>query len=110
MRASRQERLALYTLNCIHVYSMTTVRLTLLQKEKLEKVLEILEATSGRKLSKGEAIEALADFAARNREALAYSEEQPEELRDDPFFDLSLIFDLGPTDERTHDRLLYRRR
>jgi hypothetical protein len=89
---------------------MTTVRLTDPQKEKLEKVLEILEATLGRKLSRGEAIEALADFAARNREALTHSEEQLGQLRDDPFFDLSLTFDLGPTDERTHDRLLYRRR
>lgn len=87
---------------------MTTIRLTASQKHKLERVAQVLGAILGRKLSQGEAVEALADFAARNRDLLARSVPDMERpLPDDPFFDATLTVDVGRTDERTHDRLLY---
>jgi hypothetical protein len=90
---------------------MTTLRLSTDQKEAVRKATEILEKSSGRRLSQGEAVAALAEFALRNRAALAnmFSSEMPD-LAKDPFYDTSLVFDAGPTDARTLDRLLYGRR
>lgn len=90
---------------------MTTLRLSLNQKETVRKATEILEKSLGRRLSQGEAVAALAEFALRNRAALAnaFSSEMPD-LMKDPFYDASLVFDAGPTDARSLDRLLYGRR
>ena len=90
---------------------MTTIRLTPRQKSKLSKASLILASLRGRRLSQGDAVEALAEFALRNRGLLPESADDIERPRDDdPFFDRSLTFDFGPTDERTHDRLLYGRK
>ncbi len=90
---------------------MTTIRLTSEQKEAVRKASGILEKSLGRRLSQGEAVAALAEFALRNRAALAnaVSSETPD-LAKDPFYNTSLVFDAGPTDARTIDRLLYGRR
>src|SRR5438093_3291375 len=70
-----------------------------------------LQKRSTRKISQGEAIGALADFALQNRVLLAAdAKDMRQALEDDPFYDLSIVFDLGPTDARTLDRLLYGRR
>lgn len=90
---------------------MTTLRLTPDQKAKLRKAADILETTLGRKVSQGDAVEALAEFALRHRDMLTRaSDELALVPPDDPFFDLRLTFDLGRTDERSHDRLLYGKR
>jgi len=47
---------------------MTTIRLDEAQKKKLAKAARLLEASTGRKLSQGDAVEALSEFALRNRE------------------------------------------
>lgn len=87
---------------------MTTLRLTLEQKETLRKASEILEMALGRKVSQGDAVGALAEFALRHRDILSRAADELALVPpDDPFFDLSLAFDLGRTDERSHDRLLY---
>jgi hypothetical protein len=90
---------------------MTTLRLSREQKEAVRKAAEILEKGLGRRLSQGEAVAALAEFALQNRTALAkaFSSEVPD-LKSDPFYDMSIVFDFGPTDARTLDRLLYGRR
>ena len=89
----------------------TTIRLTSAQKRKLQEAQAILQKHSTRKISQGEAIGALAEFALRNRVLLAKaSSEADRDLEGDPFYDLSITFDLGATDERTHDRVLYGRR
>ena len=100
-----------YTFRCIRVYTMTTIRLSSEQKETVRKASEVLEKTLGRRLSQGEAVAALAEFALRNRAALAnaFASEAPD-LTKDPFYDTSLVFDAGPTDARSIDRLLYGRR
>lgn len=78
------------------------------QKARLEKALEILRAATGRRMSRGESVAALADFALRHRALLAKSKGELAQSRDrDPFFDATLVFDVGRTDERTHDRTLY---
>lgn len=80
------------------------------QKLKLRKASEILRNTLGKRLSQGETVAALAEFALRHRELLADAIAKKDISReDDPFFDLSLTFDLGRTDEKTHDRDLYGR-
>jgi len=90
---------------------MTTLRLSPEQKKAVRQAAEIMEKSSGRRFSQGEAVAALAEFALRNRAALAnaFSSEMPD-LTKDPFYDTSLVFDAGPTDARTIDRLLYGRR
>jgi hypothetical protein len=89
----------------------TTIRLTRDQKRKLQEAQDILQKRSTRKVSQGEAVRALAEFALRNRVLLAKSsEDEPPDLEDDPFYDLSIVFDFGATDARTHDRVLYGRR
>src|SRR5881296_2362294 len=97
-----------YTFRCMHVYAMTTIRLSSEQKETVRKASEVLEKTLGRRLSQGEAVAALAEFALWNRAALAnaFASEAPD-LTKDPFYDTSLVFDAGPTDARSIDRLLY---
>lgn len=89
----------------------TTIRLTSTQKRKLQEAQAILQKHSTRKISQGETIEALAEFALRNRVLLARATDDTDrDLENDPFYDLSIVFDLGPTDSRTHDRILYGRR
>ncbi|OGS49927.1 MAG: hypothetical protein A3K65_09880 [Euryarchaeota archaeon RBG_16_68_12] len=89
---------------------MTTIRLSPRQKAKLNEASRILQALRKRRVSHGEAVEALAEIALADRRLLARAAEGPSVREDDPFFDLSLVFDLGPTDERTHDRVLYGRK
>jgi len=90
---------------------MTTLRLSAEQKEAVRKAAEVLEKSLGRRLSQGEAVAALAEFALRNRAALANSfASETMNLAEDPFYDTSLVFDAGPTDARSLDRLLYGRR
>src|SRR5437867_1920436 len=55
----------------MHVYKMTTLRLSPEQKETVRKAAEILEKSLGRRLSQGEAVAALAEFALQNRADLA---------------------------------------
>jgi len=90
---------------------MTTIRLSSELKEAVRKASEILEKSVGRRLSQGEAVAALAEFSLRNRAAPAnaLSSKVPH-LTKDPFYDTSLVFDAGPTDARSLDRLLYGRR
>src|SRR3989304_1554035 len=97
---------------------MTTIRLSPRQKAKLNEASRILQALRKRRVSHGEAVEALAEVApgegARpalaDRRLLARAAEGPSVREEEPFFDLSLVFALGPTDERTHDRVLYGRK
>lgn len=90
---------------------MTTIRLAEDQKAKLEEAVRVLAATRGRKVSQGEAVAILADFASEHPDLLLRpTSAGAETWREDPFLDPSLAFDLGPTDERTHDRVLYGRK
>lgn len=90
---------------------MTTIRVDKAQKAKLEEASRVLAAARGRRVTQGEAVALLADFALRNRDALAEpSEASIPDLRKDPFYDPALVFDIGPTDARTLDRLLYGKR
>jgi hypothetical protein len=90
---------------------MTTIRLTSSQKRQLEKAQAILVKASQRRISQGETVAALAEFALRNRVLLAKAQQGPTWIpEDDPFYDTSIAFDLGASDERTHDRTLYGRR
>lgn len=90
---------------------MTTIRLAEDQKAKLEEVARILAAARGRKVSQGEAVAILADLASEHPEVLLRgTSESTVSWREDPFLDPSLAFDLGRTDERTHDRALYGRK
>jgi len=87
---------------------MTTIRLTEAQKDLLNRATGILEGILGRRLSQGEAVEALATFALHNRALLASSsKESARSLENDSFFDASIVFDIGKTDERTVDKVLY---
>jgi len=95
----------------MHVYKMTTLRLSPEQKETVRKAAAILEKSLGRRLSQGEAVAALAEFALQNRADLANAfASETMDLAEDPFYDTSLVFDAGPTDGRSLDRLLYGRR
>ena len=90
---------------------MTTVRLTHVQKRKLEKARKLLATRRGRRVTQGEAVERLADLAIDNHAAL--TEREPREDRpwsDDPLTSRSIGWDFGYTDHRTIDRLLYGRR
>lgn len=90
------------------MYTMTTVRLSKRQKKRLESGRRLLESLSHRKWSRGEVVERLAEFALDHRDLLASSgSEETLDRRNDPFFDLSIVFPGGPTDERTIDRVLY---
>lgn len=98
-------------LTVVYMYTMTTLRLTELQKRKLRKASEMLQAVTGRRFPQGDAVEALAEFALRHRELLAEESAGLQAVpEDDPFFDLSIAFDMGPTDARTLNRLLYGRK
>lgn len=94
-----------------HVYLVTTLRLSLAQKRRLEEAQKVLEARKGRSLAKGEVVERLARFALERRGEWA-EEERGDEApwRDDPLFDPDIGFDMGKTDERSVDKLLYGRR
>src|SRR2546426_3597237 len=81
----------------MHVYKMTTLRLSPEQKETVRKAAEILEKSLGRRLSQGEAVAALAEFALQNRADLANAfASETMDLAEDPFYDTSLVFDAGP--------------
>src|SRR2546427_8287628 len=103
----RRKLTYVYMYACIQ---MTTIRLTSTEKRMLRKAQEILEKRSARKWSQGEVVAALAEFALRHRILLAQASEEVKPVsEDDPFYDLSITFDIGATDERTHDRVLYGR-
>src|SRR5271169_4618688 len=102
--------MASYTLS-VYTYTMTTVRLTGSQKAQLEASQRLLENVEGRKLTQGEAIEELAQFALRHREILA---EDPgasgSVAAEDPMFDPAVEVEMGKTGPDTIDRVLYRKR
>ena len=86
----------------------TSVRLRTAQKRKLEEAVKLLERRLGRRMTRGQAVTALADAALRKPELLDEAAGQLDlDLRDDPFFDPSFAFDMGKTDARTLDKLLY---
>lgn len=86
----------------------TSIRLGSSQKRKLEQAAKLLERRLGRRVSHGQAVEALADAALRRPQLLDQAAERMDlDLRDDPFFDPSFVFDLGKTDARTIDKILY---
>ncbi len=84
----------------------TSIRLKSTQKRKLEQAARLLERRSGRKVTHGEAVEALADAAIR-RPGLIDAAADRLDLSKDLFFDPSFVFDMGKTNARTLDRLLY---
>jgi hypothetical protein len=87
---------------------MTTIRLTPPQKRKLEAAGRVLQAALGRRLTKGEMVERLAEVALEKRAWLdeVFSAEAPD-YADDPLFDFSLVTEGAKTDARSHDRILY---
>lgn len=97
---------------CAYAYrchmSATSIRLGSTQKRKLEQAAKLLERRLGRRVSQGQAVEALADAALRRPQLLDQAAERMDlDLRADPFFNPSLVFDLGKTDARTIDKILY---
>jgi hypothetical protein len=84
------------------------VRLSEAQKRKLEEAGQVVSAAVGRRLTRGELIERLAELALRKRAWLdeVFGKGEPD-YADDPLFDMSIVFDAGPTDARSHDRVLY---
>jgi hypothetical protein len=90
---------------------MTTVRLNDAQRRRLEAGRRLLEGAEGRKLTQGQAIAEMAQFALRHREILA---EKPfaasADLETDPLLDMTLTINMGRTSPQTVDRLLYRKR
>ena len=90
---------------------MTTVRLSKGQKRKLEEALAIRAKRSGRNLSRGEAIERLAEFALDRKEDWAQESQREEPTWEGhTLFDPNIGWDMGYTDEKTVDQLLYGRR
>lgn len=90
---------------------MTTVRLSSAQKQKLERARSILSARSGRNLSRGDVIEKLAQMALDRPDMLAVRDDEVERTwKGDPLFDPNIGWNMGRTDEKTVDRLLYGRR
>jgi len=87
---------------------MTTVRLTARQNQRLEEAARILSASVGRRLTRGEAIAHLAELALRKRAWLdeIFGEREPD-YASDPLVDMSIVFDAGRTDARSHDKVLY---
>lgn len=87
---------------------MTTIRLTDPQKRKLEEASKVLSAALGRRLTRGEVVERLAEVALQKRAWLdeVFGNEEPD-YANDPFFDMSIVADMGRTDARSHDRILY---
>ena len=86
----------------------TSIRLGSSQKRKLEQAAKLLERRLGRRVSHGQAVEALAEAALRKPQMLDQAAEGLDlDLRDDPFFDSSLVFDMGKTDARSLDKILY---
>ena len=88
---------------------MTTIRLNSTQKRKLSRAVEILGATKGRKVTQGEAVEAMAEFVARH--PAQWAEEMGgtlPPLSEDPFFDKRIVFRTGRrTNAKSIDRILY---
>jgi len=110
-RPSVASATVLSTSRRVHVYTVTTIRLTASQKRSLERARSVLRKSRRREVPRGEAVAVLAEFALRHRESLAAGGEGDERIpEDDPLFDFSIVFDIGRTDERTHDRVLYGRR
>jgi len=86
----------------------TSIRLGSAQKRKLEQAARLLERRSGRRVTHGQAVEALADAALRRPNLLdAATDRLDLDLTSDPFFDPSFVFDMGKTSARIVDKLLY---
>lgn len=89
---------------------MTTIRLTPSQKRKLREASQILVAWRGRKVTQGEAVAQLAEFALRHRVLWVQEAKEPEPpLSEDPLFDMRIVFDMGKTDSSKLDDLIYGR-
>jgi len=87
---------------------VTTVRLTPAQKRKLEGARKVIEAHRGRRLSRGEAVAELSDFAMERRADLAASSQRKDPpWKDDPLLAPDFGFHFGRTDAKSIDRLLY---
>jgi len=87
---------------------VTTIRLTPAQKRKLDSAVKILARRRGAHVSRGEAVAELAEIALRNSVRWWPSGHEPEfDVSKDPLFDKSIIFDMGPTDSRKLDDLIY---
>lgn len=86
----------------------TSIRLRSTQKRKLEQAARLLERRSGRKVTHGQAVEALADAAIRKPGLIdAAADRLDLDLSKDTFFDPSFVFDMGTTNARMLDKLLY---
>ena len=86
----------------------TTVRLLPRHKARLEEAAKALERRAGRRLTRGEAVEALARAALQRPELLDVAAGALDlDLRDDPLFDPSFVIDMGATDAKTLDKILY---
>ncbi len=87
---------------------MTTIRLTPTQKRKLEGARKVIEAHRGRRLSRGEAVAELAEFAMERRADLVNEDRNAEPpWKDDPLLDPDIGFHFGRTDAKSIDRLIY---
>jgi len=86
----------------------TSIRLGTAQKRKLEQAAKLLERRSGRRVTHGQAVEALADAALRRPNLLdAATDRLDLDLTRDPFFEPSFVFDMGKTNALIIDKLLY---
>src|SRR3972149_5156291 len=95
---------------CVHApqrcMGATSNRLGSAQKRKLEQAARLLERRSGRRVTHGQAVEALADAALRRPDLLdAATDRLDLDLTSDPFFDPSFVFDMGKTTARIVDKL-----
>lgn len=87
---------------------MTTIRLSPKQMKRLREAQDLLERKLGRRISQGQTVALLAEFDLRNLplQTMSLSSESVDHARD-PFYDTSTVFDAGPSDARTLDRLIY---
>lgn len=94
-----------------YLYTVSTIRVTAAQKRHVEEGKRLLEGAGGCRLTQGEAIAQMAKFTLLHREILAEDPHSATTMLDeDPLLDPSLLIDMGPTDVRTVDRVLYRKR
>ncbi|HKZ49018.1 MAG TPA: hypothetical protein VJ397_09595 [Thermoplasmata archaeon] len=86
----------------------TSIRLTEPQKRRLESARRVVERRARRRLTHGEIVEALAEAVARSPALLDALEDRLDlDLRKDRLFDPTFAFDMGETDARTLDDVIY---
>ncbi|GEM_PF-5484574 len=88
----------------------STVRIAKRDKQKLEELRGILSKTLGEKVSQEQTLKTIVGFSAtRVHEVVGYTKggiDQPD-LAEDPFWDPSLVFDMGRTTPQSHNKILY---